>query len=76
MAEQLLCGKQRGDTALIGLGNLEYPRISLMMEGLNQHSLCKKDDRTDCNNYIVFTFYQIKHNTLYNFSLFVTSKKR
>ena len=25
-------------------------RISLIMEGMIQHNLCKKDDRTDCNS--------------------------
>jgi hypothetical protein len=28
-----------------------------------QHSVCKKDDRTDCNNYLVITNYQLQtHN--------------
>ena len=50
VAEQLLCGKRRGDNALIDLVNKEYARISLIMEGKIQHNLCKKNDRTDCNN--------------------------
>ena len=31
-----------------------------------QHSLCKKDDRTDCNNYLVVTYYQLQNTTLSN----------
>jgi hypothetical protein len=28
-----------------------------------QHSVCKIDDRTDCNNYLVVTFYQLQNTT-------------
>ena len=46
----LLCGKQSGDNALIDLFTQEYARISLIMDGVIQHTLCKSDGRTDCNN--------------------------
>ena len=29
-----------------------------------QHSVCKKDDRTDCNNYLVINYYQLQNTTL------------
>jgi hypothetical protein len=29
-----------------------------------QHSVCKKHDRTDCNNYLVVTYCQLQNTTL------------
>ena len=44
----------------------------LKLEGVFQHSVCKKDDRTDCNNYLVITYYQLQtHNYIqYSFLQF------
>jgi hypothetical protein len=46
VAEQLLCGKQRSDNALIDLVTQEYARISLIMEGVIQLTLYRMMELT------------------------------
>ena len=61
----LLCGKQHGFTAQIDLVTLENTRKFFKLQVGFQHNLCKKDDRTDCNNYLVITYYQLQtHNSI------------
>ena len=40
--------------------------IFLKLERVFQHSVFKKDDRTDRNNYLVITYYQLQNTTLSN----------